>query len=147
MKPQDTDKFERSSYWRKVSLHVRQMNPCCQWIDCATGEPCGHPSQCVHHITAPEDNWELRDKVSNLVALCWEHHPNTKGDDGKNDYLPTREVFMTTGVEILHEHPKYGRVAIVATGAEGRQGTSSAISTKYIDAALQGIEKLNLEDF
>jgi hypothetical protein len=142
------NQFERTSYWCKLSRHVRRMNPICAFIDPAAGEQCTHYSECVHHLIAPQQDWELRATVSNLVALCWKHHPNTEGDDGRNEYAPTREVCVTTGVEILHQHPKgTGRAAIMPTGDEGRQGVAFTLPTKVIDAALDGIESLDLEEF
>jgi hypothetical protein len=145
--PQEVNRFENSKNWRRTSAMMRNHNPVCQRIDPATGEQCNRASEMVHHILAPETHWELRQDFSNLVAVCKPHHPNTTGDNHRQNYTPTREVNILLGTEVFHAHAQHAEKVIVATGAVGKQGTTTAVGSAAIDKALAGIDTLNLDEF
>lgn len=144
---QEVNRFENGKSWRRTSYLVRALNPVCQRIDPDTGEQCHSAAEMVHHILAPDTHWELRQDFSNLVALCKPHHPNTSGDNYRQNYVPTREVNSILGTEVFHAHEQHAEKVIVATGARGKQGTTTAVGTRALDKALDGIDALNLDEF
>jgi len=132
-----TNRFETSPTWRKLSHQIRRNNPLCQALE-KDGRQCTSPSVLVHHLIAPESNWDLALEERNCVALCQRHHATTPGDAGCWTYAPT---ILFDGTAFAHPITPAPRKVddgnLPPTGTPGaQQYISSAVGAGRLDRAL-----------
>jgi hypothetical protein len=68
-----------TSRWRNLQHKIIVADCFCRRI--IAGVRCDRPSKIVHHLVSPRQRPDLMFVVSNLVAVCRDHHPNTEGSD------------------------------------------------------------------
>jgi|SRR5882762_4919609 len=80
----------RSTRWVKFRAMLLARNAMCQRI-WANGQPCKNAAVIAHHLVSPLDRPDLQFVASNVVCVCRQCHPNTRGEpkDSKNVYTKT----------------------------------------------------------
>ncbi len=95
----DQDRWQRSQrpssklIHTKKWLHFREYLTACGNVICQHvgdgGVRCHRPVEFWHHILDKEEFPQFQLDQRNVVGVCREHHPNTPGDPGGIDYVPT----------------------------------------------------------
>jgi hypothetical protein len=91
------DGAERARYtsqgpFVKLSRTIKGQNPVCQRLE--RGVQCDKPSEITHHRHSPNSRPDLllsvydEQGVSNLLALCRDHHPPSDGTPSWREGLP-----------------------------------------------------------
>jgi hypothetical protein len=94
----DVDKRYNHARWRKFSQLIRDLNPICQHI--INGVQHNRPSQLVHHLVSPKDDESKLTDPANVVAICWNCHITTQGEQQGAYYAPTKWIM---GAVFKHE--------------------------------------------
>jgi 5-methylcytosine-specific restriction enzyme A len=103
------------SAWKRLVIWKKNRNPLC--------EACGrNPTEVIHHKKDHRGDWNLFIDQNNLQGLCKTCH----------DLIPKIGSTRQPG-------------ALAATGAEGKQFTSSS-DAAALDKALEGIDDLDLDN-
>ena len=130
--------YDRRDWRDGTSKNVRCYNAQCQHIN-DDGSQCQKPSRVVHHLIDPKDSPEKAHDWSNLVAVCFAHHPGgQRGETQGARYCATvgPHAIHFHGINLLpHWHDEY--VPLPKASIASQAGTSStAVGAAAIDAAL-----------
>src|SRR5581483_3910656 len=108
-----------------------------------SGAQCGHQSEVVHHLVDPTVAPHKAHDWTNLVAVCYEHHPG-----GQQGETMGYRYCATVGPHAIHYHPGgllptwHKDYVKPTTGDVSRLAgtTTSAVGGARIDAALAGLD-------
>jgi hypothetical protein len=117
-----TDKRYNLAAHRRFRAAVADCNPMCQRV--VDGKQCMHPSVICHHLISPKVDASKALSADNVVMVCRNHHPNTTGENPRdeNHYVPTVMMLLGKRYEYRHAYTppakplEPGEVRITANG-------------------------------